>query len=170
MHNTFQSSIALGVTIPALLVSPCNAVSSQAVQIQRFRYEIASFAEQSMALFGEKDRILSMICEIEKECGVADWDGYGALHVSAFSALKAQEFIRHLPAQMPMPEVAPEPDGSLSLDWTTSKSRRFSVSIGNSDRLAYAWIDGSDRGHAVARFDSETIPLRILDGILSIQA
>jgi hypothetical protein len=170
MYSSVQSSLALGVTIPALMVSPCTAVSSQAVQIQRSRYEIASSAEQSIALFGERDGVLSMICEIEKECGFADWDGYGALPVSELHALKAKNFVKHLPMHIPMPEVSPEPDGSLSLDWTTSRSRRFSVSIGSSDRLAYAWIDGSDRGHAVARFDSEAIPSRILEGIRSIQA
>jgi hypothetical protein len=152
------------------MVSPCTAVSAQAVQIHRSRYEIARSAEQSIALFGERDAVFSMICEIEKECGLAGWDGYGALPIPELHALKAKNFVKHLPAHIPMPEISPEPDGSLSLDWTTSRSRRFSVSVGSSDRLAYAWIDGSDRGHAVARFDSETIPSRILEGILSIQA
>ena len=158
------------MAIPALLVSACNAVSHEADYIQKFKSSIVCSAEQSIALFGGKEQVMAMICDIEAECRVSDWDGDGALPVSTFSALQAKEFVRNLPEHMPMPEVAPEPDGSLSLDWTTSKSRRFSVSIGNSDRLAYAWTDGSDRGHAVARFDSETIPLRILEGILSIQA
>ncbi len=151
-----------------MLTQPCNAVSQEADYIQQSRYNIAQSIEQSIALFGGKEQVLSMIYEVEAECGAADWDGYGALPVSSLSVLAAKEFIRHLPDSLAMPDVAPEPDGSLSLDWTTGKSRRFSVSIGTSDRLAYAWVDGSDQGHAVARFDSQVIPSRILEGIASI--
>jgi len=37
--------------------------------------------------------------------------------------------------------------------------------MGPNDRLAYAWLDGTDKGHAVARFDGERVPDRILEGI-----
>ena len=67
-----------------------------------------------------------------------------------------------------MPELAPEPNGSISLDWMLSRHRIFSLSIANTDRLAYAWMDGTDKGHAVARFDGTKIPTRILEGIQSI--
>ena len=170
MYSSIPVNIIKSIAIPALLAHPCNAVSHEADYIQKFKSDIVYSAEQSIALFGGKEQVISMICEIEAECGVSDWDGYGASPVSYLSALKAKEFVRCLPANLPMPEVAPEPDGSLSLDWMTSKSRRFSVSVGNTDRLAYAWIDGSDQGHAVARFDVETIPSRILEGIVSITA
>ena len=65
-------------------------------------------------------------------------------------------------------EFAPEPDGSISLDWIRSRSNFFSVSVGASDRLAYAWLDGTDRGHAVARFDGDSVPSRILEGIKAL--
>ena len=74
----------------------------------------------------------------------------------------------HETAQDPVPEFAPEPDGSVSLDWIQSRTRLFSLSIGTSRRLAYAWLDGSDKGHAVSRFDGKHIPSRIQQGIREI--
>ena len=79
-----------------------------------------------------------------------------------------ENFVRALPRDVALPEFAPEPDGSISLDWESSRSRRFSISIGVNNRLAYAWLDGTDRGHAVAYFDGRAIPLRILEGISAV--
>jgi hypothetical protein len=82
----------------------------------------------------------------------------------------AAEFIRVLPEDVPLPEFAPEPDGSLSLDWIQSRHRLFTLSVAPNIRLPYAWVDGADSGHGVARFDGETVPPRILDGILISRA
>jgi hypothetical protein len=76
--------------------------------------------------------------------------------------------VRALPDGIPLPEFAPEPDGSISLDWILSRNRLFSVSIGHSSRLAFAWLDGADNGHGVARFDGQNVPPRVLEGIKCI--
>jgi len=168
MYRPIQTSLIVGVAVPAaMLMQPCSAVSQEAGSIQESKYCIARSIEQSVALFGGKEEVLSMIYEIEAECGVENWDGYGASPVSDLSLLAVKDFIRLLPDSLAMPEVAPEPDGSVSLDWMPERYRTFSISIGESDQLAYAWVDGSDRGHAVARFDSQAIPERILQGITS---
>ena len=84
------------------------------------------------------------------------------------AALSAANFIRALPDGIALPEFAPEPDGSISLDWIQSRNRLFTLSVGSTNRLAYAWVDGTDKGHAVARFDGEHVPPRILEGIRGI--
>lgn len=84
--------------------------------------------------------------------------------------LKAEAFLRALPDGLPMPEFASEPDGSISLDWIQSRTRVLSLSVGRGDRLAYAWIDGADRGHGAARFDGSSVPARILEEISALTA
>jgi hypothetical protein len=39
-----------------------------------------------------------------------------------------------------------------TLDWMPSRNRTFTLSAGKTDCLPYAWLDGTDRGHAVAKF------------------
>jgi hypothetical protein len=168
MYRPIQTSLIAGVAGSAvMLMQPCSAVSQEAGSIQESKYGITQSIEQSIALFGGKEEVLSMICELEAECCVENWDGYGALPLSNLSVETAKEFIRLLPDSLAMPEIAPEPDGSVSLDWMPSRYRTFSLSIGESDQLAYAWVDGTDRGHAVARFNSQIIPERVLQGITS---
>jgi len=130
--------------------------------------KVAALAEQSLALFGEKAAALSCLAALATECSEPGWDGEDAAAIDPLAVLWTRRFVRALPAAIPLPEFTPEPDGSLSLDWIQSRHRLFSLSIGRSNRLAYAWLDGADKGHAVARFDGRNVPARVLEGIEAI--
>jgi len=145
-----------------------NAVSDAACEVNRAKSEALDSLEHSQSLFGDKLAAISELWEVAIECGEDGWDGEGACAIEPFAVFMAERFVYALPDDIPMPEPIPEPDGSIGLDWTVSRHQNLSVSFGTNARLAYAWLDGSDRGHAVARFDGETIPRRILDGIKAI--
>jgi hypothetical protein len=145
-----------------------SAVSPEARAAEEAATAVMATAEQSQVLFGEKAAALSQLWALAVDCGEADWDGSGASPINADAILNAQDVVRALPAGYPLPEFAAEPDGSVSLDWIKSRNQIFSVSVSAGSRLAYAWLDGSDRGHGVAQFDGERIPVRALEGICDI--
>ena len=147
-----------------------SAISAEAHAVQKAANIVVNSVERSHALFGHKANAISQIWTLANECSAPDWDGNGALPLVHSAVFQAAAFIRALPKGVPLPEFAPDPDGSISLDWIASRNRHFSLSVGTSDRLPYAWLDGSDRGHAVARFDGEIIPSRILEGIKAISS
>ena len=107
--------------------------------------------------------VLSRVQALVAECAMLGWDGNGAEPISQDAAILVAKFIRALPEGSPLPELAPEPDGSISLDWIETPSRLLSVSVGISDRLACAWIDDGKRGSYVAPFGGHTIPPEILE-------
>src|SRR5258708_17703914 len=130
-----------------------TAVSPEADTIRRSVFAARESLHESIWLFGPRAEAVSEILAVAAKHNQSDWDGEGADPVSMLAAGRAITFIQALPGSFPVPEVAPEPDGSISLDWISSRSRAVSLSIGVSDRLAFAWMDGSDHVHAVARFD-----------------
>jgi hypothetical protein len=138
------------------------------VPVTKLRNPPVVEAERSLALFGEKVAALSQLAALAEECADPRWDGAEAAPLDPAAHAIAGRFIRSLPDGIPLPEFAPEPDGSISLDWTASRTRLFSLSIGYDNRLAYAWLDGADKGHGVAHFDGWLIPPRILDDIRRI--
>ena len=152
------------------LALPSSAVSSEANALQQSAVQVVHSIERSEALFGAKAVAITALWSMANECANANWDGNGANPVENAAVFNAIAFIRALPGRMVLPEFAPDPDGSISLDWIVSRTRVFSISVSARDRLAYAWLDGSDRGHAVATFDRSMIPQRILDGIDEIVA
>jgi hypothetical protein len=145
-----------------------SAVSFEARAAEEAATGVVESVERSQALFGEKAAALSQLRELAAECAEVNWDGAGAIGIQAAAVLNVQDIVRALPAGIRMPEFSPEPDGSISLDWIEARTRIFSVSVGAGSRLAFAWLDGSDSGHGVARFDGERIPARILEGICGI--
>ncbi len=142
-----------------------NAISPEAQFTRKAVAELLESKEQSRSLFGEKAQAISLINELTKECSDDDWDGYGAMALDPLAARNAEELIRALPDNLPMPDISPEPDGSISLDWNRSRNQIVSVSVGSSNRFALAWLDGTERGQAVVNFDGSTIPHRLLSAI-----
>ena len=97
-------------------------------------------------------------------------DGGQAKPADPQAVTRAISLIRALPDGYALPEVGVEPDGAISLDWIADRRRMLSVSVlGDTSRLAYAWIDGTDRGHAVANFERDSVPLRLLQAIRAIK-
>lgn len=142
-----------------------SAVSREAAAVRECASAIVASTERSIALFGAKSAVIDRIYELAAECEADGWDGEEGVAVTQEVVDRAISFIRALPDDAPLPEVAPEPDGSISFDWIAARTRMFSVSVGATNRLAYAWIDGTDCGHAVARFDGDMVPSRVLGGI-----
>lgn len=145
-----------------------SAVSEEAQAVRDAVGVVIRSVERSQALFGRKAAVIARVWALVNECAEPGWDGDGAEPLDRLAAFRAADFIRALPPEVPLPEVAPEPDGSISLDWIRSRNGLFSLTVGAGSRLAYAWLDGSDRGHGVVRFDGEAIPTRILHGVDAI--
>jgi hypothetical protein len=145
-----------------------SAISLEARVVQNTAIALEDAAERSIALFGEKARVLAELSSLAGECAEPGWDGGDAAALDPVAVMAAKGFVRALSDGTPLPEFAPELDGSISLDWIASGNRLFSLSIGRGNRLAYAWIDGTDRGHGVALFDGLNVPPRILEGIREI--
>ena len=92
----------------------------------------------------------------------SNWDGYGAEPVSPHALRHAEDLIASLPEDLPLPECSIEPDGCVALHWMPASYRTLSLSVGESDQVPYAWVDGSDRGHAVTKLIDGQLPPRIL--------
>ena len=145
-----------------------SAVSAEARVLIQAASAVVRAAEDSQILFGGQGATISRLRALAKDCAERGWDGNEGCAIGPVALQNAEDFVRSLPDGVPAPECAPEPDGSISLDWIHSRQRLFSLSVGTSNRLAYAWLDGTDRGHGLARFDGTTVPPRVLSGILSI--
>lgn len=168
MPEPFSIGLMAGYAALAVLTRTSTAVSKEAGTICSSLSCVVEAGESSIALFGDKAKALAQLYNLADECSETGWDGTNAEPIAEIAKRNVEHFIRLLPADVPLPEFSPEPDGAISMDWIKARNRLFSVSVGLSDRLAFAWLDGTDRGHGVARFTGDSVPNRILDGIKSI--
>ncbi len=102
--------------------------------------------------------VMARLTVIQTTCSLVGWDGYEARPVSPLTTERTGRFLvavrRSLPRDVPAPDLVPESDGEISLTWEIGPHRLFSISVGESLRLAYAGLlgDGVER-HGVEPFD-----------------
>jgi hypothetical protein len=152
-------SAAMGLTRPR------TAVSAEAETVRLNASIVVEQVQRSVALYGPKATLISTLSALGDECREPNWDGYGAEPVNPSALKRNEDLIASLPDGLPLPECSIEPDGCVSLDWMPAPHRTLTMSVGANDRLPYAWVDGTDRGHAVAQLVDGELPPRILDEI-----
>ena len=112
---------------------------------------------------------VSAIRELLRSHAEPGWDGGHASAANLRAVARAVAFVRALPEDCVPPEVGIDPDGSVSLDWTASRGCRLTIGVaGHDDRLACAWIDAADSGHAVAWFDGGKVPAGVIQAIRAV--
>jgi hypothetical protein len=97
----------------------------------------------------------------------ANWDGEGAEPIPEAAFREAREFLRKLPSWMPLPEIVPEPDGYLGLEWYTNKWLLYVVSFNGQGVLSCSGLVGQERIYG-PRFMDEGIPADIMRNIARV--
>jgi hypothetical protein len=115
-----------------------------------------------------RDLTLADLSRVYSECRVEGWDGYSAKPVSPDAYHAAVRFILALPAVVPMPEVVPEPDGEISLEWDFGQWRALSLSISESGRIAYAAMLGRYKRETRSEIFDDVIPPEILSTLWKV--
>lgn len=143
-------SFALALQPPAFsLKNPTYesnfAVGRSSLQILDLISQVVQDDGRSI-LLGWRSHVRSQISDLVAHYSSAGWDGEDALPVSVESASVASVLIDALPDNVIAPEVTPEIDGRISLDWNLGKNRILSVSI-SSEMLIYAAIVGNRKIH-----------------------
>jgi hypothetical protein len=157
-------ALYLGYAVLAGYARPTSAISREADEVCKAASAVMSDRETSESLFGPKaaalSRLRSAIAAVSRD------EEQEAVDAQAY--FNAEQLMLALPDDLPAPEFGIDPDGDISLDWMPSRTRMFSISVSASERLAYAWLDGSDRGHGVARFRAPVVPTSVLSFLKSI--
>lgn len=151
-----------GYSAAVALARPRSAVSSEAESVRINASTLVEQAYRSVALYGPKALLISNLTSLGEESREPNWDGYGAEPANPNALNCAKDLIASLPDDLPLPECSIEPDGCVSLDWMPAPYRTLSLSVSANDRMPYAWVDGTDRGHAVARLIDGQLPPRII--------
>jgi len=86
------------------------------------------------------------------DCRSENWDGYEAQPVRDITFIRARNLLHALLGRFPVPTASATPYGSLTLEWIYDSSRRFIVSVGPEEQIAFAGIFGSETLQGVASF------------------
>ncbi len=112
-----------------------------------------------------KKAIIGEVKLILAECFEANWDGHGSLPISIRSLGNAVNFYKEkLSEGIRFPEITPEPDGQVALEWYGPAGASFSISFDENNYFSYANVLKNNRSHSsgkVETIDTKTIRRQI---------
>ena len=141
--------------------------------ISNLARDTANVAAEALAHFTKtivnkdpRDKLKEDLKSVLIECSQNNWDGYDSIPISDNAILRAWNYADNLPKEIPIPEVTPEPDGELALEWYGKDGSVFSISFGENDIISYAGLfSDKTKTYGVERLDSEN--KRILEKFIS---
>ena len=93
---------------------------------------------------GWKRSLKDRIWDTFDRCSREGWDGGDAEPVSKEACNRAERFIDMLPSNVIPPEVVPEADGKIALDWQINANCIFSIGF-DEKRVNFAGYFGEER-------------------------
>lgn len=97
---------------------------------------------------------------IYMECRAPGWDGHGATPITYTMYRKAVSFLEAMPNSLPMPDMVPENDGELAMEWSDSRGQSLSVSLSSNGRLTLLY--GPDRFRTTMYWTRPELPRPLL--------
>lgn len=105
-------------------------------------------------------RLTQVLDDVFEKCLMENWDDEGARPLTNALRLTVDKFLNELPPDVADPEISPEADGDLLLEWCYGPTEVLSLCIGENHRLSYACIIGDEEFDGKGRFRNE-VPERI---------
>jgi len=113
---------------------------------------------------GLQNQALRSLSEVFNECSDEGWDGYEAFPISENAYFEAKRLIMNLPITIPMPEITPEPNGELALEWAKGSRQVFVASVSGKNEIVYAGLFGTNKTHGTEYF-GDSVPPAILGNL-----
>ena len=106
--------------------------------------ELRSVILSDSVVLGWRKAIKDKIEEIREQYSREGWDGSDALPISYTSAMWAKRVIDWLPSSAASPEIVPEPNGDVALEWSKDSNLLLSMSVAGRT-LIYAGLLGTEK-------------------------
>lgn len=103
--------------------------------------------------------VLALLDEVYQECSEANWDGYAAQPATEDAYNEAFRLVRLLPSNIPLPEILPEPTGTIGLEWSKGRRLVFVVSVSGDNFITYAGLFGVNKIHGTEYFGDSLPPI-----------
>jgi len=141
-----------------------NGVSDESKKLKTLWVEALRRVKETTTNEKRLMEALAALEEIFKECSMSNWDGYQAKPLAEAAYKEALKFLEMIPLNLPMPEIVPEPNGAIGLEWCIGKRLIFAISLSGKETIYYAGLFGADKNYGTVQF-LDSLPSVVLENI-----
>src|SRR5688572_24159623 len=159
-------ALAFGNAFQGLGYYRSAGVGPDSVKLAGFIREEARSTFRLAVSFQAKFAKILELTDIYKKCSVENWDSEGAEAISEAAYKEAARFIRLLPMTFRMPEIVPEPNGQVGLEWYVRPNHVFIFAIGGAQLVTFAGLFGGESStHGTEPFLIDSLPESVVSNL-----
>ncbi len=113
----------------------------------------------------ELSETLKTLREVFIECSVENWDGYDSMPLPRKAFTEVTKFLKLLPITYQMPDIVPEPNGNIALEWYKNRDFVFVAGISGNNIIEYAGLFNKINKTYGSEHFEDFIPPAILQNI-----
>ena len=120
-------------------IQQCSRRHSSAVGPEALRLVRQEESSESSVSSWQLSRQTAMmeLQELFEETSRAGWDGRDAKPLARRARDAVNDALLNLTPHVPIPEIVPEPDGGVAMEWSSGQERSLIVSFGPEGRLYF---------------------------------
>lgn len=135
--------------------APSNAAGTEADSLESNLAAVENKFADAESLHAQTYR---EFCNNFLDSRTEGWDGYEAHPASDAAFVRSEKFLKQCLGRYPAPMSGTTPGGSLTFEWYVVPERRFMVSIGPDELIAFAGLFGSSTVRGTEPFVSDVPP------------
>lgn len=161
-----MSTVIACIECPSILNFANIGFGPESQELKKYYEAIISEFRKAETLGRRLHEVLHSLDEVFEECCKVDWDGYGALPITEDAYYEAKRLIESLPLTsfIPIPEITPEPDGSIGIEWSVGNRLIFVASVRGKNEIVYAGLFGVNKTHGTEYF-GDSLPSAIIENL-----
>jgi len=134
-------------------------------RLKKYYDDVVNRFRETETIRGPLEKTLESLKQLYEECSEEGWDGYNANPITQDAYFEAKKIIDLLPIySLPMPEIVPEPDGGIALEWYKAKRFVFIISVIEKNEIVYAGLFGPNKTHGT-EFFIDNLPQKIIENL-----
>lgn len=139
-------------------------VSDAFQQVMEYKSDWEKHSSVPNSTQSHKKDVLELFTDIAADAfGKKDWDGEGAEAIVLETIFIAYKVIELFDEGIPLPEIVPEPNGDIGMEWVTS-SEHLVISVSKDKGYTYAYIsEEGDRFYGSGKIKSTGLPQKVIN-------
>lgn len=117
-----------------------------------------------------RSQAIDQVIDAYRSCSRQDWDGRGAVPLSRTACIEAIRFLQNVSIFYPIPEIVPNSDGDISLEWYRRPHYLFAVTFAGIGKIYFAGLFGKGNRQHGSEIFGDSVPASVFECMTRLYA
>ncbi len=143
--------------------------STQSIQFQNSALSPKFKRQEISQIYISQLKLSQLLNEAKKRANIPNWDDEDGLPADEKCFHFMQTFISVYPSGLPLPDIYPDPDGTIGMEWEFVDGTSLVANMMPSGEIAYSVYGTKEKTYGAIRWDQLKFPQQLLNILLTYE-